>query len=44
MLIKNLYEQLFIGEKTSELSFYKISNSFNPRKHPDFKSGVSDDY
>ncbi len=43
-LLKKLYQKLFKGETTNELSFYKLQSGFNSRNHPDFKSGRKADY
>lgn len=42
--IKELYENLFETEKADSLTFIKIQTAFNPRGHPDFKTGKKPDY
>lgn len=43
-MVRELYDSLSKEEGKSELSFYRVSNSFLPRSHPDFKEGKRQDY
>ena len=42
--IKELYQRLFEQERENRLSFQTVISAFNFRGHPDFKTGVKQDF